>query len=154
MEKVFIVEDDEQLCQEVRTLLERNGYATATVRDFSCVTAEVLDAAPDLVLLDLTLPQTDGQVVCRELRQKSSVPIVIMTSRNNDLDELLALNTGADDFIAKPFNPQVFLAHVAAHLRRTGRETATPGISYGGVVLDAARGTVSYEGAAADLTRN
>jgi len=153
-QKVFIIEDDAALCEEVRTLLERNGYVTDAVRNFSHVTEEALAAAPDLVLLDLTLPQVDGQVVCREIRQESSVPIIVMTSRDNDLDELLALNTGADDFIVKPFNPQVFLAHIAAHLRRAGENAPAEALVHAGVELDAARGTVSYEGTVADLTRN
>ena len=154
MQKVFIVEDDAALCEEVRTLLERNGYETDVVRDFARVAEAAIEASPDLVLLDLTLPNVDGQVVCREIRQQSDVPIIVMTSRDNDLDELLALNTGADDFIAKPFNPQVFLAHVAAHLRRAGESSSSQVLIHDGVELDAARGIVSYKGSSADLTRN
>lgn len=154
MQKVFIVEDDVSLCEEVCTLLDRNGYETDVARDFARVAEAVIDASPDLVLLDLTLPSIDGQVVCREIRRRSDVPIIVMTSRDNDLDELLALNTGADDFIAKPFNPRVFLAHIAAHLRRVGENSFSQTITHAGVELDAARGTVFYEGAAADLTRN
>lgn len=154
MQKVFIVEDDAALCEEVRTLLERNGYETDIARDFACVAEAAIEASPDLVLLDLTLPHIDGQVVCREIRQRSDVPIIVMTSRDNDLDELLALNTGADDFIAKPFNPQVFLAHVAAHLRRAGENSSSQALIHDGVELDAARGIVSYKESSADLTRN
>lgn len=154
MQKVFIVEDDAALCEEVRTLLERNGYETDIARDFACVAETAIEASPDLVLLDLTLPHIDGQVVCREIRQRSDVPIIVMTSRDNDLDELLALNTGADDFIAKPFNPQVFLAHVAAHLRRAGENSSSQALIHDGVELDAARGIVSYKESSADLTRN
>lgn len=154
MQKIFIVEDDASLRDEVRVLLERNGYEITVVRDFGQIVDEVRAAAPDLVLLDLTLPQTDGQVVCRLLRQESNVPILIMTSRNNDIDELLALNTGADDFVSKPFNPQVFLAHIAAQLRRAGHASTQAVISRAGVDLDAARGTVSYQNSSADLSRN
>lgn len=154
MQKVFIVEDDVALREEVRILLERNGYETDSVQDFSNVAEEALVAAPDMVLLDLTLPQVDGQVVCRAIRHESNVPIIVMTSRDNDLDELLALNTGADDFIAKPFNPQVFLAHIAAHLRRVGESSPVDAMAHAGVELDASRGIVSYEGATVDLTRN
>jgi len=154
MQKVFIVEDDATLCEEVCMLLNRNGYETDVAQDFEHVVKSVLDASPDLVLLDLTLPSIDGQVVCREIRQRSDVPIIVMTSRDNDLDELLALNTGADDFIAKPFNPQVFLAHIAAHLRRVGEGSSSQTISHAGIELDPARGIVSYRGATADLTRN
>lgn len=132
MQKIFIVEDDASLRDEVRVLLERNGYEITVVRDFGQIVDEVRAAAPDLVLLDLTLPQTDGQVVCRLLRQESNVPILIMTSRNNDIDELLALNTGADDFVSKPFNPQVFLAHIAAQLRRAGHASTQAVISRAG----------------------
>ena len=154
MQKIFIVEDDAALCEEVRTLLERNGYETDVAQDFADVAEAAIEASPDLVLLDLTLPSIDGQVVCREIRRRSDVPIIVMTSRDNDLDELLALNTGADDFIAKPFNPQVFLAHVAVHLRRAGENSSSQAISHAGVELDAARGIVSYKGSSADLTRN
>lgn len=154
MTRIFVVEDDEHLRDEVATLLEHNGYEVVCTSDYANVVAEVLAAAPDLALLDLTLPQVDGQVVCRELRARSEIPILVATSRDNDLDELLALSHGADGFIAKPFNPQILLAHVTALLRRVSGSTAGDCIAHEGMTLDLARGTVSYREKTAELSRN
>jgi len=154
MARISIVEDDAALREQVRMLLGHDGYEVVCVDVLGDVVAQVVACAPDLVLLDLTLPGKDGQAVCRELRQVGDVPIIVMTSRDNDLDELLALKEGADDFIAKPFNPQVFLAHVAAQLRRAGGAAPSAVLRHAGVELDTMRGTVSFGGATAGLARN
>ena len=155
MQKLLVVEDDTHLRDELCVLLRRNGYEAAAITDFTDTAAQVLAAAPDLVLLDLNLPGVDGQFVCREVRRKSSVPIIVVTSRDNDMDELLTLSLGADDFVAKPYNDQVLLARVASVLKRSyGDGAAAAEISHGGVSLDTARCRVTCDGKQAELTKN
>lgn len=155
MRRLLVVEDDARLRDELCVLLRRNGYEAEALASFDDAAAQILAAAPDLVLLDLNLPGVDGTYVCREVRRTSPVPIVVVTSRDNDMDELLTLSFGADDFIPKPYNDQVLLAHVATVLKRSyGEGAASAEISYAGVTLDTARCRVSFQGRAAELTKN
>jgi DNA-binding response OmpR family regulator len=153
MPKIFIIEDDIRLREELVTLLARNGYETQSTVDFDRAVPEVVAAAPDLVLLDLSLPMMDGQMICRHLRQEASVPIIVVTSRCDDADELLSISMGADDFVSKPYNPLILLARIAAILRRGSASVGTI-VSCGGVVLDISQGAVSHGDAQADLTKN
>ena len=153
MRRLLVVEDDARLRDELCVLLRRNE--AEALASFDDAAAQILAAAPDLVLLDLNLPGVDGTYVCREVRRASPVPIVVVTSRDNDMDELLTLSFGADDFIPKPYNDQVLLAHVATVLKRSyGEGAASAEISYAGVTLDTARCRVSFQGRAAELTKN
>ena len=101
MALIYVVEDDASIRGELLQVLERNGYETRWCERFDTVVDEVLAASPDLVLLDLTLPGTDGQFICRELRAVSSVPIMVLTSRVTEIDEVMSMNMGADDFVPK-----------------------------------------------------
>lgn len=156
MRRLLVVEDDPAIREGLCALLSRNGYEPASIDDFGDVAAQILDAAPDLVLLDLNLPGVDGGYVCREVRAASGVPIIAVTSRDTDMDELVTLAAGADDFVAKPYNEQVLLAHVAAVLKRTYGDGAAAAarIEHRGVVLDTTRCEVSYQGKSAELTKN
>ena len=99
MRRLLVVEDDAAIRDGIVCLLRRNGYAAAAVTDFADVAGQILAAAPDLVLLDLNLPGVDGGFTCREVRAKSQVPIIAVTSRDTDMDELVTLSAGADDFV-------------------------------------------------------
>lgn len=124
MRRLLVVEDDARLREELCVLLGRNGYEAEALTDFGNTVEQILNSAPDLVLLDLNLPGVDGQYVCREVRRRSAVPIIVVTSRDNDMDRLLTLSLGADDFVPKPYNDQVLLAHVASVLKRSYGEGA------------------------------
>lgn len=102
MSKIYIVEDDDAIRTELALALEHNGYEALACATFDHVVDDVLEASPDLVLLDLSLPQTDGQFICRELRSHSDVPIIVLTSRTTEVDEVMSMTLGADDFIPKP----------------------------------------------------
>ena len=155
MARIYVIEDDEAVRGELATLLRRAGHEPVCAQRFDRLTADTLDAAPDVVLLDLGLPGTDGQYVCRELRQSSSVPIMVVTSRATDLDELMSMSLGADDFVAKPYNGQVLLAHIDALLRRTqGDRAAGRVLEHRGLKLDLARSLATYEGRSVELTKN
>ncbi len=155
MARIYVIEDDEAVRGELATLLRRAGHEPVCAQRFDRLTADTLDAAPDVVLLDLGLPGTDGQYVCRELRQLSSVPIMVVTSRATDLDELMSMSLGADDFVTKPYNGQILLARIDALLRRVkGVDQVGRVIEYRGLALDLARSTASFEGRTVELTKN
>ena len=121
MYKLCIVEDDSEVAFQLQHLLVSQGYQVYVVRTLHSLDAaldEIFAQQPHLLLLDLGLPGVDGQVLCRALREKSSVPIIVVTSRNSQLDELMLLTMGADDFVAKPYNPQLLLARIERVLNR------------------------------------
>ena len=115
---IYIVEDDPQIRAQLCLLLEKYGYCCLAPDSFENVAQSVLKAAPHLVLLDINLPLYDGYHVCREIRAQSDVPIIIVTSRDSELDELMSMNLGADDFITKPYHTQILLARIASLLKR------------------------------------
>ena len=119
MQKILIVEDDEKLRNELETFLSNNGYQVEVLKKFDNTIQDILKINPNLLLLDVNLPNADGEYICKEIRKQSNLPIIIVTSRNNEIDELLSLNYGADHYITKPFNIQILLAKIASLLRRT-----------------------------------
>lgn len=155
MTKILVVEDDHQIQQELVLLLQRNGFEAQAITSFESVPQQIITAHPDLVLLDLNLPGIDGQQICREVRQLSNVPIIVVTSRNTDLDELMVLSLGADDFIAKPYNTQILLMHITSVLRRANSDVTTgTKLSHGGVTLDSSSCKVSANQKSVELTKN
>ncbi len=150
---VLIVEDDPNTAALVATYLEREGFATRTVHDG----AEALDLArrlrPGFVILDLMLPTVDGWEICRELRKVSDVPLLMLTAREEEIDRVLGLSLGADDYVVKPFSPRELVERVKAIQRRfrpaTGGEAV---LSQGALQLDAARHTVTLDGRPVELT--
>jgi DNA-binding response OmpR family regulator len=155
MARIYVIEDDPAVRGEVEILLERAGHEAVCASDFTHVAADALAASPDLVLLDLGLPGTDGLIVARELRQSSDVPVIVLTSRTTDVDELMSMSMGADAFIEKPYNGQVLLAHIDAVLRRAGRAAAASRtMEHKGLTLDLSRSTACFQGRTAELTKN
>lgn len=155
MTKILVVEDDHQIQQELVLLLQRNGFEAQALTSFESVPQQIIAAHPDLVLLDLNLPDIDGQQICREVRQLSNVPIIVVTSRNTDLDELMVLSLGADDFIAKPYNTQILLMHITSVLRRANSDVTTgTKLSHAGVTLDSSSCKVSANQKSVELTKN
>ena len=155
MTKILVVEDDHQIQQELVLLLQRNGFEAQALTSFESVPQQIIVAHPDLVLLDLNLPGIDGQQICREVRQLSNVPIIVVTSRNTDLDELMVLSLGADDFIAKPYNTQILLMHITSVLRRANSDVTTgTKLSHAGVTLDSSSCKVSANQTSVELTKN
>lgn len=150
---VYIVEDDAAIAGELARALEREGFRTAAAERFDRVVPDILATAPDLVLLDLTLPGTDGQFIARDLREHSQVPIIVLTSRTTEIDEVMAMNLGADDFIPKPYRLRVLVARIQALLRRADGGAATI-LSHNGVELDSARSVARANGREVELTKN
>ena len=135
-------------------LLTQYGYSCDSSDDYPRLVSAVLSSQPDLVLLDINLPYQDGFEVCRALRRGSAVPILVLTSRATDFDELLSLNLGADDFITKPYNAQVLLARMQKLLSRARGPSAGAVLVHGGLTLNLLTATISHDGREESLTRN
>ena len=118
MALIYVVEDDEPIRRELVDILARAGFEIEACESFEHVSRDILAAAPDLVLLDLTLPVKDGQHICHEVRRESEVPIIVLTSRTTEIDEVMAMTLGADDFVSKPFSMLELIARIRAVLRR------------------------------------
>jgi two-component system response regulator BaeR len=129
-EKIFIVEDEPRLAALLADYLRKSGYEADCIGDGREVVPRVRERAPDLLLLDLMLPGKDGIEICKEIRSFSSLPIIMVTARVEEIDRLLGLELGADDYICKPFSPREVVARVKAVLRRAGRRgDPTPGLT-------------------------
>lgn len=153
MQTIMIVEDDPVIREELTFLLENENYQVITVSDFETVKEQVCAARPDLVLLDLGLPERDGLSLCSAIRE--TAPIIVVTSRTSTLDELRALKSGSDDYVTKPYNIPVLLARIKAVLRRNGAENAEPDVlKAAGLQLSLSKGVLSANGQTAELTRN
>lgn len=152
--KVFLIEDDDVLRRELKKLLISYGYECEYATDFFNIVEDALKSNSNLIVLDINLPFFDGYHICREIRKVSEVPIIIVTSRNTEMDELMSMNLGADDFITKPYNKQILLARISAILKRTNNNSNCQAIEYKGVKLDYQRGILSHEGKSIELTRN
>ena len=154
MPLVYVVEDDAAIRGELIEVLERNGLETAACETFDHVVEDIQAAHPDVVLLDLTLPGTDGQFICRELRSVSDVPIMVLTSRVTEIDEVLSMNMGADDFIPKPYRARVLVARIQALLRRAAGVSERKQLEHNGLTLDLSRSTASVGNKQVELTKN
>ena len=156
MFNIGIIEDTEIIREELGKLLLKYGYKTTLLTDFENVIEDVLKTNLDLILLDINLPYYDGYHICREIRKKSSVPIIIVTSRDSDMDEIMSMNLGADDFITKPYNTQILLARIEAILRRVnGVKNDSNILTYKNLKLDLSKGIIILEdGNTLELTKN
>lgn len=152
--KIFVVEDEIEICKELSVLLQKYGYAYESSTDFAHITDHILKAEADLVLLDINLPYQDGYTICREIRKQSDIPIIVLTSRNTDFDELMSLNIGADDFISKPYNAQVLIARIQKILKRTYEAQVNSVLIHKGLTINLLKATASYGDKEVDLTKN
>lgn len=154
MYSIYLIEDDENIRFELSSLLERYGYACTCETGFEDIAQNAASSGCDLILLDINLPRYDGFYVCREIRKDSAIPIIMVTSRDSDADELMSINLGADDYITKPYNPQILLARIESLLKRTYSGHAGISLSHNGLSLDIAAGTATYGDDTEELTKN
>ncbi|OCN04582.1 DNA-binding response regulator [Erysipelotrichaceae bacterium MTC7] len=154
MYTILIVEDEKNIRDELSTFLKTNGYEVITITDFHEVSKQVVNLHPHLVLLDLNLPGVDGNHVAKEVRKQSNVPLIIVTSRNTDLDELMSMHMGADDFITKPYNLQILLARMERILNRSYEGDQGSKLYVRDVLLDVAKSTLTYQDESIELTKN
>lgn len=152
--KIIIVEDHEPIRNELSILLKKYGYDIVVIENFETVVEDCLKENADLMLLDINLPLYDGYYICREIRSKSEIPIIVVTSRDSEIDELMSMNLGADDFITKPYNTQILLARIAAMLKRTQKEITENCVQYQGLKLELNNSTVIYRDQIIELSKN
>jgi two-component system alkaline phosphatase synthesis response regulator PhoP len=150
--KVLVVDDDASIRDLAATFLQREGYTVLTARDGEEGLTRARSEQPNLILLDLMLPRLDGFEVCRILRSESDVPIMMLTARGDEVDKIVGLEIGADDYLTKPFNPREMIARVKAIMRRSGRAKRSRSVlTAGPIVVDRARREVRSGGCALDL---
>ena len=150
--RIMIVEDDETIARGVAQGLTRWGYAPYVVRDFACVAEEFEELSPQLVLLDVALPYFNGYYWCEQIRKRSCVPVVFLSSRTEDMDIVMGMRVGGDDYIVKPFSMEVLVAKIEAVLRRSG-SAPPPAQEFCGARLDA-EGMLVTPAGRVELTRN
>lgn len=154
MQKILIVEDDEKLRRELQIFLVRNGYDAVEIEQFDDTLRDILQAGADLILLDINLPNADGEYLLKELRKESDVPVIMITSRDNEMDELLSMHYGADHYVTKPFNTQILLAKIMAILKRTSNAMSQEKINCGQFVLDVSKSRIEKNEKWVELTGN
>lgn len=155
MKKILIVEDDEKLRNELEIFLNNNGYDSMSLKSFENTLNDILEINPKLLLLDINLPLVDGEYICKEIRKKSNMPIIIVTSKDNEIDELLSINNGADHYITKPFNIHILLAKINSLLRRTNMANENMDIMDAeDFILNLNKSTIEKDGKIIELTRN
>ena len=155
MHRIFIVEDDKMIAESVQKHLQQWGYEVVVATDFSNILGEVTKAGPDLILLDITLPNFNGFYWCREIRKMYKLPIIFISSASDNMNIVMAMDMGGDDFIAKPFDLSVLTAKIGAMLRRSysfsGQMSA---LEHKGAILNMVDDTVTYNGEKIELSKN
>ncbi|MBW6410081.1 response regulator transcription factor [Clostridium weizhouense] len=155
MMKIIIVEDDQVIREELENLLNRYGYEVKSPSDFSNIIDYIEKENANIILLDINLPFFDGYHICREIRKKSDVPIIIVTSRDSQVDELMSMNFGADDFITKPYNTEILLARISSILKRTyGNNSLQDTLTYKNLNINLANATIKVGEKSLELTKN
>ena len=155
MQKILIIEDDEKLRKELETFLNKNGFVATSLNKFDNAVEDIQKIQADLLLLDINLPYTDGEFICKEIRKTSNVPIIMVTSRDSEMDELLSLNYGADQYVTKPYNIQILLAKIVGLLKRNQNAGNNPDkIDCGEFVLNTAGRIIEKEDNKVELTKN
>lgn len=152
--KIFIIEDEEKIRVELSEFLNRYGYEVSYSTNFENIVNIALKENPHVILLDINLPYYDGYYICREIRKNSNVPIIVVTSRNSEIDELMSMNLGADDFITKPYNTQILLARISSIIRRTYQNLEAETFEFNGLKYNMSTSEMSFKDNKIELTKN
>lgn len=152
MKRILIIEDEVKLRLELKTFLNNNGYEVSMIENFDNTIDRIIKTDADLVLLDINLPNISGEYILKEVRKFSNIPIIIVTSRNAEIDELLSINYGADDFITKPYNKEILLARINRILNRNNQDDSK--IKYKDIILDIFKSIIIKDDVNIDLTKN
>ncbi|HEX3028725.1 MAG TPA: response regulator transcription factor [Clostridia bacterium] len=157
MYKILIIEDDQSLQALLKEYLEKYEYKVSTISDFKNIESQLEEINPDLILLDINLPYFDGFYLCRAMRRKSSVPIIIMSARTGEMEQIMGIELGADDYVIKPFNTDILHSKIKAALRRTYGEYSKSDISgfqLNKFSLDDSCFKISYNSVSSELSKN
>ena len=153
MKKILIIEDDESIRKELEELLSNAGYVALTLEGITNMLDDILSIHPDLILLDINIPYMNGEVLLKNLRKVSNIPVIMVTSKNTEIDEVLSMSYGADDYITKPYNPTILLLRIGAVLKRL-ENNITDIIEYHGLSIEIKKGIVKKEKEEIILTKN
>lgn len=153
MQNILIIEDDEKLRNELKIFLNRNGFCAKSIETFENTIQDIINENSDLILLDINLPNYDGEFILKELRKTIDTPIIMVTSRDTEIDELISMNYGADNYVTKPFNSQILLAKINAILKRRNN-TEQEKINCGEFILNTSKSIIQKEEKQAELTLN
>ena len=153
MKKILIIEDDESVRGELKELLSNAGYDALILDDYTNMLEDILNIHPDLILLDINIPYMNGEVLLKNLRKVSNIPVIMVTSKNTEVDEVLSMSYGADDYITKPYNPTILLLRIGAVLKR-GEKNITDTILYHDILIEVKRGIVKKGHEEVILTKN
>ena len=156
MNKIMIVEDDESISSELKELLQNSGYEAVVLQDFDNSLNEILRVAPDLLLLDINIPYMNGELLLQSLRKSTNTPVIMVTSKNSETDEALSISYGADDYITKPYNPNILLLRIGAVLKRikTNYGANSNKLSYRDLLFDVQKGIIKKDSIEIVLTKN
>ncbi|MDE6502160.1 MAG: response regulator transcription factor [Ruminococcus sp.] len=152
MNKIYIVEDDRSIRKELAELLNNSGYETECLVDFSDAENSIINSKPDLILLDINIPFVNGEMLLRNIRQKTDTPVIMVTSRTSETDEVLSMSYGADDYITKPYNPTILLLRISAVLKRVSKDNIKT--KYRNLQINLAKGSLSDGRDEIILTKN
>ena len=152
MKKIMIIEDDTIISKELYELLVNAGYEALILKDFSNAKEEVLKSNIDLILLDINIPYQNGEQLLKEIRKESNIPVIMVTSRANETDEILSISYGADDYITKPYSPTILLLRIQNIFKRLDNSTEV--LKYKDLEVSPSRGTLSKENQILELTKN
>ncbi len=150
--KILIIEDDFELRKELKVLLDYNGYQGIILQNFKDALEEILEIEPDLILLDIKIPYLNGQQLLKKLREVSTIPVIMVTSKDSEIDEILALSYGADDYITKPYNPTILLLHIEAVFKRLHKDETK--LFYHDIKVDLMKSTLKNENQELILSKN
>ena len=152
MKKILIVEDDTSISEELKNLLENSGYNGAILKDFENSYEEIKKENPDLILLDINIPKLNGEMLLQKIRRESNVPIIMVTSKNTETDEVLSLSYGANDYITKPYNPTILLLRINNLFKRI--ENKNDILTYNDLTVDPKKGIIKNDKEELILTKN
>lgn len=152
MKKILIIEDDTSISNELKNLLDNSGYNGAILKDFENSFEEVKNENPDLILLDINIPKLNGEMLLQKVRKESNVPIIMVTSKNTEADEVLSMSFGADDYITKPYNPTILLLRINAIFKRM--ENTSDILTYKEIKIDPKKGIMKNDKEELILTKN
>ena len=152
MKKILIVEDDTSISEELKNLLDNAGYNGVILKDFENSYEEIKRENPDLILLDINIPKLNGEMLLQKIRKESNVPIIMVTSKNTEADEVLSMSYGADDYITKPYNPTILLLRINAIFKRI--ENKNDVLTYNDLIVDPKKGIVKKDKEELILTKN
>lgn len=152
--KIMIIEDDPLIQSELQVLLNSNNYQTISIKDFSSIITTIKEENPHLILLDINLPVENGFSVCSKIRMFSNVPIIFVTCRDTDMDELNSIMLGGDAFITKPYNIAILLAKIASLLKKTYSINQSEILQYNNVILHLENSSIEYNNQNVELTKN